>query len=179
MEEQLGPLILELCHLANTRNEINTRRHRARGRKNYYEHAIRVVEAHNGTNSELRTLGTVRHQARINTIKSDMDFLKKKYPNPDKWKVMGLHKLRSLSLKAYAEYSMAKHETMEFTIKTRERISVLTSQLECSLYYSNGSIESVGWQTQWNGKDDLTRDDILKYAEQYELDRSLEGMIQE
>lgn len=179
MEEQRRPLIQELCYIANTRNEINTRRHRARYRKNYYENAIRVVEAHNGTNSVLRRLGILRHGARIQMIKDNMVSLKKKYPKATKWKAMGLHQLRSLSLKALAEYSMAKHETMEFTIKTRERVSVLTEQLECSLYYNNGSVESIVWQKEWDGTDDLTRDDILKYAEQYELDKSLEGMIQE
>ena len=143
MKQELQPLLIELCHLAVTRNAINTRRHRARFRKNYYAHAVRVVEAHNGSNYELRNLDPARHGARISAIQSDMARLRQKHPKPKKLQAMGLHKLRSLVLQGTGEYAMAKHETMEFSIKHRIRVKHLIKVLGLRLYYSNGSIMSL------------------------------------
>ena len=179
MKQELQPLIVEFCHLAVTRNAINTRRHRARFRKNYYAHAVRVVEAHNGSNYELRNLDPARHAARISAIRSDMDWLREKHPKPKKWQAMGLHKLRSLVLQGTGEYAIAKHETMEFSIKHRARVKYITKTLNCSLSYDNGSV--VGIYMKAVGSDSIISHLLLKefysYAEQYELNRAVEVML--
>jgi hypothetical protein len=174
MKQELQPLLIELCHFAVTRNAINTRRHRARFRKNYYAHAVRVVEAHNRSNYELRHLDPKRHGAKIAHIKEDMAWLREKHPKPKKWQTMGLHKLRSLVLQGTGEYAMAKHETMEFTIKHRIRVKFLTETLNCIPCYNNGSIDTFLMK-------DLARylyqSEIDLYASQYELNKAVEGML--
>lgn len=183
MDKEKQPLINELCAIAVRRNEINTRRHRARYRKNYYAHALAVVEAHNGSNRKLRYLESVNFigtkQAAIDNVKSNMEWLKKKHPKPVKWQTMGLHKLRSLILKNEGEYAMAKHETMEFTIKYRDRVKYLSSYLCVSLKYEDGSIVGM---SDYNGKAEtvwIGPEEIIKRAAQYELNASIEEMIQE
>lgn len=183
MDKEKQPLINELCAIAVRRNEINTRRHRARYRKNYYAHALAVVEAHNGSNSKLRYLK--KHNINgskyglIRAIKYEMECLVEKHPNPTKWQNMGLHQLRSLILKNQGEYVMAKHETMEFTIKYRDRVKYLSSHLGVSLKYENGSIVGM---SDYNGKAEtvwIGPEEIIKRAAQYELNASIEEMIQE
>lgn len=177
MDKQL--LMIELCHLASQRNKINTRRHRARWRKNYYSHALSVVEAHNGSNAKLRHLEAHNHngarQAAIDSIKSNMEWLKKKHPKPVKWQTMGLHKLRSLILQGEGEYALAKHETMEFTIKHRERVKYLLAELDCSMVYDNGAVDGISFK---NGNF-VGYKAIEAYADQYELNEAVERMIQE
>lgn len=180
MDKERQPLIIELCYLATKRNEINVRRHRARWRKNYYSHALSVVEAHNGSNAKLRYLE--RHnangakQAAIDSIKSNMEWLKKKHPKPTKWLNMGLHKLRSLVLQGQGEYAMAKHQTMEFTIENRERVKYLVNELDCSIRYDNGSIVGIYFN---NGLTGLNGADIQTQADKFLLDKAVEDMIQE
>jgi hypothetical protein len=179
MKSELQPLLTELCHLAVTRNAINTRRHRARFRKNYYAHAVRVVEAHNGSNWELRNLDPARHGARIASIQSDMAWLRQKHPKPAKWQAMGLHKLRSLVLQGEGEYAMAKHETMEFSIKHRSRVKHITKTLNCSLSYNNGSLVAIFMKGNADNviESHLDLEEIHHYAEQYELNKAVEGML--
>ena len=178
MKQELQPLLMKLCHLAVMRNEINTRRHRARFRKNYYAHAVRVIEAHNESNYELRHLDPARHAAKISAIKSDMAWLRQKHPKPKKWQAMGLHKLRSLVLQGTGEYAMAKHETMEFSIKHRARVKHIMKALNCSLHYDNGSIVGILSKNVINlisYRFDLK--EIHSHAEQFELNKAVEGML--
>lgn len=178
MKQELHPLLIELCHLAITRNAINTRRHRARFRKNYYAHAVSVVEAHNESNYALRNLDPARHQAKIDQIKSNMAWLREKHPKPKKWQAMGLHKLRSLVLQGTGEYAIAKHETMEFSIKYRARVKFITKALDCTLHYDNGSIVGILLRNTINlikYRYDLK--EIHEHAEQYELNKAVEGML--
>ncbi len=179
MDTEKQPLLNELCSLAIKRNEINTRRHRARFRKNYYAHALSVVEAHNGSNAKLRYLeqhnANGAKQAAIDSVKSDMAWLVKKHPKPTKWKTMGLHKLRSLILQGQGEYALAKHETMEFTIKHRERVKYLTTELECSLNYDNGSVVSISFKN----RDPLYISDIQSLSDQFDLNKAVEEMVEE
>jgi len=179
MKQELQPLLIELCHLAVTRNAINTRRHRARFRKNYYAHAVRVVEAHNESNYELRNLDPARHGAKIAQIKSNMAWLRQKHPKPAKWQAMGLHKLRSLVLQGEGEYAMAKHETMEFSIKHRARVKHLTKVLNCGLVYNNGSVSSIFARGNFNLStgSHLSLKEIHNYAEQFELNKAVEVML--
>lgn len=193
MERELKPLLIELCYLAAKRNEINTRRHRARFRKNYYEHAIRVVEAHNKSNSDLRHIESqmgfyrkpdnyndpmiVKLEKRKTDILLGMEYICGKYINhkkPLKWQKMGLHKLRSLSLQGEGEYAMAKHETMEFSIKHRARVKHIVTALNCSLRYDNGALNAIYFK---DGKDSLSLAEIEHYAEQFELNKAVEGML--
>ena len=180
MKDSKRPLVIELCYLAATRNAINLRRHRARYRKNYYQHALNVVEAHLGSNSTLRHLesrnGTGIRDKQIKDIRLEMAYLKGKHPKPKKWLKMGLHQLRSMVLKGQGEYAMAKHETMEFTIKHRDRVRFLTSELICSMSCDNGSIRSIHFV---NEDYSLYGKDINRYADQYELDQAVESMIEE
>ena len=180
MDQELKPLIVELCHIAVTRNEINTRRHRARYRKNYYAHAIKVVEAHNGSNSILRKIhpDSTKYAAKIAQIKHHMEWLKKQHPNPVKWKAMGLHKLRSLMLQGAGEYALAKHETMEFSIKTRGRVRELCEKLDCHVIYKDGAISQIIIAAT-HPISSLTLPDIKKYADQYDLDKAITDMIQD
>lgn len=182
MESDKQLLVYELCSLAVKRNEINTRRHRARYRKNYYEKAIRVVEAHQGSNAKLRHLEKHNHngarQAAIDAVLSDMKYIVKENPNPKKWLDMGLHKLRSLVLKAKGEYAIAKHETMEFTILHRERVKYLVAELNCMLSYDNGSIKAIAFKGKGTGAV-LYCQDIKERAEQYELNQAIEMMVEE
>lgn len=167
-------LLIELCYIATIRNSINSRRHKARFRKNYYINAVRVVEAHNESNSELRLLNPSRSQAKIQSIKSDMDWLRKKHPNPKKWKSMGLHKLRSIVLLNEAQYAMAKYETMEFSIKYRNRIAFLSSHADCHIVYNNGSINAIYC---FKNKAFLCIEEIENYAKEFELVLALDDML--
>lgn len=192
MDKERQPLIVELCYLAAKRNEINVRRHRARFRKNYYVHALRVVEAHNNSNYELRQLRSklevtvpnnvdgihecARLQNKISLIERSMRSLIERHPKPTKWQAMGLHKLRSLILQGEGEYALAKHETMEFTIKHRERVKYLTNELQCSLRYDNGSVVGIHFS---NGLTGLNGADIQAHADKFILDKAVEEMIQE
>lgn len=179
MNEEQRPLLIELCHIAVTRNEINSRRHRARYRKNYYAHALSVVEAHNLSNSELRSLDPVRHQKRIDQIHRQMLKLRVNHPRPIKWQTMGRHKLRSMILKATGEYALAKHETMEFSIRTRERVRELTKALQCNVEYENGSVTCIHFNADSIKMiaDYIDINAIQHYAEQYELDQAVHSMI--
>lgn len=177
MEQELKALLIELCYLAVCRNKINTRRHRARYRKNYYAHAVRVVEAHNGSNSETRNLDPQRHGAKIAQIKSNMAWLVKKHPKATKWKALGLHKLRSLVLQGEGEYALAKHETMEFSIKHRVRVKHIVVALNCSVHYNNGALDMIQMLDDSGKFFDL--EDIHHYAEQHELNEAVEGMLLE
>lgn len=193
MKNELTPLVNELCYLAVARNAINTRRHRARFRKNYYAHAIRVVEAHNVSNYELRQLRkrlentkvdtvdgvmeVARLQGRIAAIEDSMLYLRQQYPKPKKWQAMGLHKLRSLVLQGESEYALAKHQTMEFSIKHRSRVKYLTGVLNCNLGYDNGSVVAIGFKDK--KLDALYNEDIHHYAEQHELNMAVEKMVEE
>lgn len=193
-KHELKPLINELCYLSVLRNKINTRRHRARFRKNYYTHAIRVVEAHNNSNYEIRNLRNrldllkiedsddVHEAARLNekisNIEKTMSLLTLRNPNPKKWKTMGLHKLRSLVLQSYGDYAYAKHETMEFTIKNRTRVKFLSDKLNCILNYENGSIKSIVFKDKPDSAS-LYDADIVSNAEQYELNNAIETMVEE
>lgn len=180
MKEELRPLLIELCHIAVTRNEINTRRHRARYRKNYYANALKVIEAHYGSNSELRKLEKepIKYAARIAQIKKNMKFLRCRFPNPSKWHAMGLHKLRSLVLQATGEYALAKHETMEFSINTRDRVREITRKLKCNVAYENGSITAIHFPSKGFDDDFLDLEDITYHSEQYELDQAIESMVE-
>lgn len=178
MDSELLPLVRELCHIATMRNEINTLRHRARFRKNYYSHAIAVVEAHNGSSSELRHLE--RHnangkvQAKIDSIKSHMAWLVKKHPKPTKWQTMGLHKLRSLKLQGEGEYAMAKHQTMELSLSTTDRVKEILKSIKGTIRYDNGSIVNISVNgTPLNGLE------IADHAAQYKLDLAVRDMIEE
>lgn len=180
MKKELRPLVIELCHIAVTRNEINTRRHRARYRKNYYAQALKVLEAHHKSNSELRKLekDPVANAARIAQIKKNMAWVRKKWPNPVKWKEMGLHQIRSLVLLATSEYAAAKHETMEFSIQTRGRVRQLCSSIGCRVVYENGAIaQIIGHAT--SPVNCLMPEDMQKYADQYSLDEAIAEMIKD
>ena len=177
MEHEYLPLIIELCHIAQTRNDINVRRHRARWRKNYYSNAIAVVEAHNGTNHDLRYLRSQignGMQNKINEIESHMRYLVKKYPKPKKWKEMGLHKLRSLMLQGIGEYAMAKHETMELSIRERAKVKSILAKVGGYIYYDNGSVDCIGI-----GNTTLRETEIKEYAVQYQLNKAIETMVEE
>jgi hypothetical protein len=178
MDNELLPLVRELCDIAVTRNDINTRRHRARFRKNYYAHAIAVVEAHAESSSELRHLELRnyqnKHQAKIDSIKSHMAWLVKKHPKPVKWQTMGLHKLRSLKLQGEGEYALAKHETMELSLKTTDRVKEILKRVNGSIRYDNGSIVNISV----NGTP-LTLKEIADHAAQYRLALAIGKMIEE
>lgn len=174
MENELQPLLRELCYIVTIRNEINSRRHRARFRKNYYANAVRVLEAHNESNSELRKLSPDRHQARITEIKMKMSFLRQRYPKPDKWKKMGILRLRSLMLKASGDNALAKHEIMELSIKYRKRLAFITKKLNCCLKYNNGSVNVISFDDY---SSPLTEDKISQYAVQYELNSAVDNIL--
>jgi len=178
VDNELQPLLIELCHLVVMRNAINTRRHRARFRKNYYANAVRVLEAHNESNYQLRKLNPAKHQAKINDILYKMTHLRLKHPRPKKWQAMGLLKLRSLVLQGEGEYAIAKHETMEFSIKNRARVRYLTKTLNCSLSYNNGSIDAVIIKEFVYPNITIRLKEIHQYAEQYELNKAVEGMLE-
>lgn len=177
--------LAELCHLAALRNEINTRRHRARFRKNYYAKAIRVVEAHNGSNSKTRLLKAKMDVQKIETVEDvhkyaklqsaydkivlEMKHLAKKHPKPTKWQKMGLFKLRSLMLKGESDYANAKHQTMEFSIKHRAKVKELTTALGCSIRYSNGTITGI-----YIGAKKYNEDEINELALQHQLEQVLQ-----
>lgn len=192
MSPELEPLINELCFIAVSRNAINIRRHRARYRKNYYLNALRVVEAHNNDNSNLRRLRqqleaviisdvnsvhlAASLNSKISTIERYMKSLILKYPKPKKWQTMGLHKLRSLILLSEGQYAMAKHETMEFSISTRSRVKYLVSVLKCSIHHDNGAVDYIHFSENGNH---LNLEDIHHHAEQYELNRAIETIVEE
>lgn len=191
---EIRPAILELCYIAQKRNEINLRRHRAKYKKQYYQNAIHVVEAHNKTNSKLRRLKSkldqldlsssynvhecANIQSQIQRIEKSMDCLVKLYPKPKKWKNMGLHKLRSLVLKFEGEYALAKHETMELTLRTRLRIKYLLDLINGSFSYDNGSIVLLTINSP-EGEEFLRERAIAEYAKQHEIDLAVEEMLNE
>lgn len=190
---ELTPFLNELCCLAVTRNAINTRRHRARFRKNYYANAVRVVEAHNMSNYNLRSLRgrlnslsldkvdgvmeCARLQGQIKAIETSMHHLRQRHPKPVRWQTMGLHKLRSLVLQGEGEYATAKHQTMEFSIEHRSRVKYLLSVLKCSVHYDNGALNLISFKDEDNGGNfDLEM--IHHHAEQYELNCAIETIVE-
>jgi hypothetical protein len=193
---ELRPLILEICHLATVRNDINLRRHRARSRKSYYANAVRILEAHKESNSQLRYLrnkleNTVMNSAgdvhtvanlnsKIDAILASMEYLRTENPRPKKWLDMGLHKLRSLVLQNEGEYALTKHETMEFSIKNRSRVKHLLKQLNCRLVYDNGSIIYITSKNEDGLSDNsihITGSAIKKHATEHELNLAMENVL--
>ena len=178
MAPELLPLVQELCYIATKRNGINTRRHRARFRKNYYAHAIEVVEAHAGSNKDLRYFekhnDKGKYQAKINAIKFRMAWLKGQNPKPKKWQEMGLHQLRSLMLKGAGEYAMAKHETMELSLSTTARVKEILSLVRGVIKYDNGAISIIGIDGNL-----LRSDEVFSYATEYELSLAVTKMVEE
>ncbi len=189
MNEEKLPFIRELCSIAHKRNEINTRRHRARFRKNYYENAIRVVEAFNQSNAQVRRLDREERwlafqltpsakkklEAAKLSIRKDMQAIRNRYINhkkPLKWQTMGLHKLRSLSLKAEGEYALAKHETMELSLSTTPRVKELLAKAGATMHYENGA---AFFQVKHDFTfTTLSIEDVSKYAAEYEVEKMLQ-----
>lgn len=176
MNNELVTLIRELCYIASTRNGINTRRHQARFRKNYYAQAIRVVEAHKGSNAKIRHLerfpGNHGSKAALSQEKKNLSYLKAKFPKPVKWLEMGLYKLRSLQLQAAGEYAMAKHETMELSLSTTDRVKYILKTVKGKITYDNGSISNI-----WINGIILTDDEISSYAKEHELGTAVSEML--
>ena len=189
MENELLPLIRELCYIAVSRNEINTRRHRARYRKQYYTKALRVVEAHKGSNSRLRTLQRESYKciskskeelkliSKIHQIESEMLYIIKCHPNPKKWMAMGPMKLRSLILKAESDYCLAKHETMELSLRTTDRVKDILDKIKAFVCYDNGSICCIRFFNMTI--DDIGSDQMIRYAREHVLDEAVTKMLQE
>lgn len=183
MDAELMPLIRELCFIANERNKINLRRHRARYKKQYWSKAITVTEAYIGSNSELRKWEAKgNRQALVASIKQDFESVKKNNPYPKKWIEMGLMKLRSLTLKYEGEYAIAKHQTMEYTFATNERVREILTKINGSITYDNGSISSIRVEKTISPNNfigyTLNPTQITQYAMEYELDLNVDKMLE-
>jgi hypothetical protein len=170
-------MFYELCYLSNERNKINHLRSKARWRKAYWTKVLKIVEAHKGSNSLLRKLDPQKSQARINSIKSEMNYLKNKYKNPKNWINMGSMKIRANILKAEADYAQAKYDTLVFTEKYSLRNKELLTALGVKLAYSNGYVDRI---TTWRGQkvyEAIGIEKIKEMAHKYELDKALEEVI--
>lgn len=176
MDNELVTLIRELCGIASTRNGINTRRHQARFRKNYYVQAIKVVEAHKGSNAKIRHLERFPGLYGTKTIlaeeKKKLSNLKRRFPKPAKWLEMGLYKLRSLQLQAAGEYATAKHQTMELSLSTTDRVKYILKAVKGKITYDNGSISNI-----WINDIRLTDEEISSYAKEHELGTAVGEML--
>lgn len=184
VDQELLPLVYELCHIADRRNKINARRHRARSRRNYYANALRVLRAHSIPTIALIGIKT---KADHNPYKKyegftwhEIDHLITQYPNPKKWKKMGLSQIRSLILKNEGEYVLAKHETMELTIATRERVRFLAAKLDCYVRYGDGSIKCITFTSgPASSIYSIDMKQIERYSVHYELTKAMEKMVEE
>lgn len=169
-------LLEELCFIAHTRNEINLRRHSGRYRKNYYLKAIEVVEAFNVSNYFLRkrciSLDIDAYIKKRDAILVRMQKIREKRNNkpPLKWRKMGLMKLRMLAMKAEADNTRAKYETMEFTLKYRKKVQFLTETLGARLRYKNGAIVAIIFD---GTKPKLKCKEITRIAMNYMLENIL------
>jgi hypothetical protein len=183
MDNELLPIIKEICHIAATRNEINTRRHRA----------IRVLEAWNGSNSLLRGLKiqekTQLSVAKYNKVKPghelnnkiskvelDLKDIRDRNKLPKKWKEMGLYKLRSLMLQGAGDYALAKHDTMKFSMNTSSRLKHLLNLVNGFVHYNNGSIDTIMYGQTGKVKM-ITIEQIDQYAVQYRLENAITSML--
>jgi hypothetical protein len=198
-------LIRELCYILNKRNNINARRNKARWRKSYWQKAIKVVEAFKGDSSELRKLNKqvqerysredVSHlEKRLNDISIRMHSVRQEWNNshnslPKKWIAMGPMKLRALVLKAEAEYSKAKYDTMVLSEKTTKKVKAILKDLDCFINYDNGYVTSITsyevhprqWKTQNFIHTELAIDmaTIAKYAKEHELNKAIETLLKD
>ena len=196
LHEDALPLLRELCHIAAHRNEINLRRHRARFRKSYYSKAIACLEAHNKSNKQSRALeakllylesaGYSAHGAQKLELKKKLDDIYKrmaytvsKSGPATKWKAMGIMKLRSLALQGEGEYALAKHETMEYSIKTTDRVKELLELVKGRLVYDNGSILSIYINVGQYPNYCLGTEEIEKFATEYKLNQAITSMLEE
>jgi hypothetical protein len=159
-----------------------------------------VIEAHAGSNSETRHIdcelkwlsrakdadsmdeSLALNKRRDHQLKM-MESLRKRHPKPKKWKAMGLYKLRSLSLQGAGDYALAKHETMEFTLRTTDRVKEILSKFDGMLHYDNGSIDIIIVNaSKPNSSDDAIdyrHKEIKQYAKEYELNLVVNDMLQE
>jgi hypothetical protein len=183
VDAELMPMIKELCYIANERNKINLRRHRARYKKQYWSKAVTVTEAYIGSNSELRKLELRgNRQAAVYAIKDRFEKIRSSNPYPKKWMQMGLMKLRSLTLKYEGEYAIAKHQTMEYTFATNERVREILAKINGSITYNNGSISSIRVEKTISPNNfigyTLTPTQITEYAVQHELDLNIDKILE-
>lgn len=184
---------------------MNNRRTKARWRKSYWQKAIKVVEAFKESNSELRKINKKIEaikldrdvsllEKRANDISIDMHYLRQKWLTthaspPNKWIAMGPMKLRALTLKAEAEYTKAKYDTMVLSEKTTKKVKAILKELNCFISYDNGYVRSVTsyevhpsqWKTQNFIHTELAinMETIAKYAKEHELNRAIETLLKE
>jgi hypothetical protein len=183
MDPELMPLIKELCFIAHQRNLINLSRHRSRYKKQYWNKALKIVEAYMDSNSEIRKLESKgNRQARVDQIRQEFAYIRAYNPYPKKWMDMGLMKIRSLILKYEGEYAMAKHSTMEYTFRTNDRVKEILSKINGTVVYGNGAIDCIS-MLKTISRDNyinyrLTPEQIVKYATEYELDLNVEKMLE-
>lgn len=189
--EETNNALLELCFIANQRNEINNRRMRALGRKAYYNNAVRAVRAHSGSSHELRRLqnrlkycAEASPEARqirgqIDIAKTNIAYAAKGNKCSSKWLEEGAHSLRMKALKAEAEYVTEKYKTMELTIGTRVKVATLSKTLNARVSYDNGYIGSISIQTSMSDYKHIHRNEIKRYAERFEAAKAVEKMLKD
>jgi predicted DNA-binding transcriptional regulator len=94
-----------------------------------------------------------------------------------KWQKMGKHKLRSLALKAEAEYVFAQYETMELTLSSRRRVATLKRKLNARTIYDNGYIGYITVAQSMSDQKVIYRKIIKELSEQYEANKAVEKML--
>lgn len=146
-------LLGELCAIANKRNEIESRRFRAKNKVYYY------------TN-----------------LKEKIAQAKAAFKAPScaqKW-VGQKSKLNKLILQHKANYARARYDAARHTCSTRKRAHRLSTVLNAVMVYASGSgyidhINIVNKKTVSHTS--VSREEMTKYAEQYNANRFLEKVI--
>jgi len=157
--------LLELCFIANKRNLINNKRHRFLGRKNYWVNAARAVRWFQSPH------GSTKHPYHGDCR--------------DSWLKIGLHKIRLYTLENHYKYTMAKCETMRLTIKTRNKVKLLSDKLKAHIRYKNGYIDHIripngpGGGFDINYDQMLSRNEIAAMSRRYEEHMAVQNMLKD
>jgi hypothetical protein len=99
---------------------------------------------------------------------------------PKKWITMGSMKLRALVLKAEAEYSKAKYDTMVLSEKTTKKVKRILKELNAFVTYDNGYIVAVSAYSRIANQDLISnKESMTKYAKEHELNRAIETLLKD
>lgn len=155
-------VLQELCHIAQTRNELNKKRMSALYKKQYYSKKLKAVKQHSLSKVDQSYLGvTTKH--------------------PGKWLKIPKLRLRSLILKHMAEYVNMKHKIMDFSLKNKKKTARLHESLDSNFTWNDGyingfviydSISPLMKQAQY-----FDQNEIKKYASEYRLNKATDKFL--
>lgn len=181
-------LVIELASIAYKRNQIESKRRKAKSKRAYYVQQKNIVYAHMGYSMKLKALQSKfefmsksthledRTKAsellpKIQYIQASLAFTKNYYPFPKKW-FGKLSELNKLILKHEADYVKAKYEQARHTSKTKNKVAKLLKALNFKVSYDNGKITFFGKQGSC-----FSQDQFESLAKEFEANKAIERII--